>query len=281
MKTTQRMTGARLFARRLIVFLSLLVGLTLAAAVFRQQVAEGVRWIITAAPLTTPVPPTIVAPQGAMPKGPVGLQQWLQAPGGVYTPIETSGFLLKLPGGEVIGVTTAHSLFQEDPHRQLAGVALGVNGQGAPLAEADTYYGPPGEPFAGNDFAMDYVFLKVGAVDPAQALEPDARDLPQPGERVTLFSGLGDGRGGVYPLGGTVLSTDASGVFIYMDQADFSPAGMSGSPVVSQYTGRVVGMAIGAALRHTRWLIGLHPIGHLVQTAQAAREFPRIADFRR
>jgi hypothetical protein len=51
--------------------------------------------------------------------------------------------------------------------------------------------------------------------------------------------------------------------------------------VVSQYTGRVIGMTIGAALFHTRWEIGLHLIRHLVQAAEAAREFPRIADFRR
>ena len=275
------MRGLRILVRALIAFLAVLAGLALLAAIFKDQVAEGVRWIITAPPLFTPPAPTILVPRGPMPTGAVGLQQWLQVPGGSFTAIQTSGFLLKLPSGEVIGVTTAHSLFAEDPHRQLARVALGVNGQSAPAAEADVYYGPPGQPFARNDFAMDYVLLKVGAADPALALEPDPRDLAQPGERVTLFSGLGDGQGGADPRGGTVLSAGPEGIVILMDETDFNPAGMSGSPVVSQTTGRVVGMAIGAALYHTRWEIGLHPIRHLLQTAESAREFPRIADFRR
>ena len=281
MKTTPRPAARLILVRALIVVLSLLAVLALLAAVFREQVAEGVVWLMAALPVTTPPPPTILAARDALPQGPVGLHQWIQAPGGEYMSVETSGFLLKLPSGAIIGVTTAHSLFLGNPDRRLARVALGVNGQIAPLAVADTYYGPPGVPFTGNDFAADYVLLKVGAVDSAFALTPDPRGLPQPGERVTLFSGLGDGLGGAYPLSGTVLSAEATGVFIYMDEPNFNPAGMSGSPVFSQYTGQVVGMTIAASLRHARWVIGLHPIGHLVQLAEAAREFLPIADYQR
>jgi hypothetical protein len=66
-----------------------------------------------------------------------------------------------------------------------------------------------------------------------------------------------------------------------MDAADWNPAGMSGSPILSQNTGQVVGMALGAAQRGQRWLIGVHPIGHLVQLAETASDFPLITDFAR
>jgi hypothetical protein len=118
------------------------------------------------------------------------------APGADFQRIETSGFLLKLGDGQAVGVTTAHSLFQEDPHRRLTRVALGINAQPHWLADADTYWGAPGVPFAGDNLTVDYVLLKLAPVDLPLALTPDVRGAPQPGERVTLFSGLGDGVGG-------------------------------------------------------------------------------------
>ena len=76
-----------------------------------------------------------------------------------------------------------------------------------------------------------------------------------------------------------MLAVHPTAVIIYMDVVDLNPAGMSGSPIISQHTGQVVGMALGAALRGKRWLIGVHPIGHLMELAETATVFPRIADF--
>lgn len=88
MGITKQTRAARFIGRGLIVFLGLLTGMVLVAAAFQQQLADEVRWIISAPPATTPLLPTILAPRGAMPRGAVGLQQWLQVPGGKYTPIE-------------------------------------------------------------------------------------------------------------------------------------------------------------------------------------------------
>ena len=38
-------------------------------------------------------------------------------------------------------------------------------------------------------------------------------------------------------------------------------------------------MAMGRSLRGRRWLMGVHPIRHLVELAETASAFPRIADF--
>jgi hypothetical protein len=97
---------------------------------------------------------------------------------------------------------------------------------------------------------------------------------------VVLFSGLGDGQGNPRPLRGSVLSVAAQALWVVMDEA-FDAGGMSGSPLVSEHTGRVLGMAIAVMYRRGHTMIGFHPIGSLVQHAQAAANFPLIADYRR
>jgi hypothetical protein len=51
---------------------------------------------------------------------------------------------------------------------------------------------------------------------------------------------------------------------------------MSGSPLVSQHTGRAVGMAVASSPRRGALLIGAHPIGSLVRLAEAANDYPRL-----
>ena len=65
-----------------------------------------------------------------------------------------------------------------------------------------------------------------------------------------------------------------------MDE-EFEPSGLSGSPFVSQHTGQVIGMAIATTRRGGKVLLGLHPIGSLVEKAQQAQTFPKISDYRR
>jgi hypothetical protein len=228
----------------------------------------------------TPPPPTILAPRGEMPGGPVGLQEWVQVRGGEYH-LAGSGFLLALDGGEVVGVTTAHSVPLGDPDRPVDRIGLCVAGQADFVAEFDTLHGQPGQPRTGEDMTVDYVLLRAdGALDPGLALVPDPRGTPQPGERVSLWSGQGDGEGGLRVLEGTVQSVDETAVWVLMDEW-FDPGLMSGSPLVSQYTGQAVGMAIAVSPRRSRLLVGAHPIGSIVQIAGSATDFPRMSEFRR
>jgi hypothetical protein len=278
---TRRIAAVRRIAvRTTIIVLLILLGLVILASFYPQYVVAGARAVLSVLPVITPPSPTIDAPQGEMPAGVVGLEQWVQVSGQDYTIERSSGFLLRLSQGEIVGVTTAHSLFQ-GTNRLLVGVGLGVNGQSAPSIRSDSYYGQPGVPFNGVDVSIDYAFLEIADqnVDPELVLTPDPRGMPQAGERVTLFSGLGDGAGGAVPWQGTILSTDPKMVMILMDPSSLDPGGMSGSPILSQHTGQVVGMAIGAAPRGGRWMIAIHPIGHLIQVVDAASGFPPIADY--
>ncbi len=238
-------------------------------------------------PDPTPPPPTILAPRGEMPAGPGGLEEWVRYRGQDYV-LSGSAFLMALADGDVVGVTTAHSVSIGDPGRPIERIALSVAGQTGHAAEFDTLRGAPGQPFA-DDLSVDYVLLHVKeSVDPALVLAADPRGGPQPGERVALFSGLGDGQGGRRVLNGTVQSAGQTGAWVLMDEETFNPALMSGSPFVSQHTGKVVGMAVAATRRHYRLfpqryrvVLGMHPIGSIVQLAESAEEFPRINEYQR
>ncbi|MBI3762852.1 MAG: trypsin-like peptidase domain-containing protein [Chloroflexi bacterium] len=228
----------------------------------------------------TPLPPIILASRGEMPAGPGGLEEWTQYRGEAYN-LSGSGFLLQLSNGEVVGVTTAHSVSIGDPNRPLERIAFKVAGQKEVAAEFETLHGKPGQPRTGTDMTVDYVLLKVDIpVDSSLVLTPDSRGVPQVGERVSMFSGLGDGNGGRRILQGTVLSVDTTAVWVLMDEW-FDPGRMSGSPLISRHTGQVVGTAIAVSPRGGRLTIGFHPIGSIVRLAEAADEFPAMADYRR
>jgi hypothetical protein len=234
-------------------------------------------WVLFQTPLVrapdpTPLPPTIVVPRGAMPAGPVGLRELARYQGEDYRQVG-SGFLLLLDSGEIVAVTTAHSLAFCDGDHRLERIALGVVGRTGFVGELDTLRGLPGRPLTIEDLTLDYVLLHAGQpIEQELLLHADARGAPQPGERVSLFEGV---KGRV--LEGTVQSTTDQAVWVLMDDW-FSPGQMSGSPFVSQHTGQVVGMAVAATPRRNRLLLGAHPIGSIVHLAESATRFPSLSE---
>jgi hypothetical protein len=228
----------------------------------------------------TPYPPTISAPQGELPDTQVGLKEWAKYGGNDYVPVG-NGFFLGMDGDIVIGVTTAHSVSTFDSNHSLAKIAFSIADQPGFITEMDTLYGQPGKPRFGEDMTVDFILLRVDeAIDPVLVLSPDPRGEPQAGERILLYSGLGDGAGGLRVYPGTIMTVDRNGAWAVMDD-EFSPAGMSGSPFLSEHTGRVVGMAIVAGHRDGRLMIGMHPIGSLVEKAEEAIAFPRLDEYSR
>jgi hypothetical protein len=192
-----------------------------------------------------------------------------------------SGFLLRLDSGDVVGVTTAHSVPLGNPDHPVERIALRVAGEPDLLAEFDRLHGRPGQPRTGGDMTVDYVLLHGDQViDPGFVLVPDPRGAPQPGERVVLCSGQGDGGGGPRVLEGTVQSVGDTAVWVLMDGL-FDPGLMSGSPVLSAHTGQAVGMAIATSPRRGQLLIGLHPIGSIVRLAGSATGYPSMVEFQR
>jgi hypothetical protein len=228
----------------------------------------------------TPPPPTILAPRGKLPAGPVGLQGWARYRDQADSQV-VHGFLIRLNDGEIIGVTPTHGFSFSDPDHPLERIALGVPGQTDFVAVFDTLRGQPGQPRTGEDMTVDYVLLQADQpVDLSFVLTPDPRGTPQPGERVSLYSCSVDSQGGQHILEGTVQSVSDRAVWVLMDGL-FNAYGMSGAPFVSQHTGQVVGMVIAVSPRRNRLLLGMHPIGSIVQLAESATEFPKISEYRR
>ncbi len=223
----------------------------------------------------TPPPPTIFAPPGTMPAGSVGLEEWAKYQDQPFRRVG-SGFFFSLASGEIVGATTSHSVSIGSSSRPLERIALGIAGHAGFVAELDTMRGQPGRRLSPENLTIDYLLLFVDqAIESNFVLTPDPRGAPQPGERVSLYSGLGDGQGGRRVLEGTVQSADEQAVWILMDEW-FNPGSMSGSPFVSQHTGQVVGMVVAGSPRLGRLLIGAHPIGSLVDLAESASEFPEL-----
>jgi hypothetical protein len=67
-------------------------------------------------------------------------------------------------------------------------------------------------------------------------------------------------------------------VWVLMDET-FEAGLMSGSPLISQHSGQVVGMAIAISLRGSRVMIGCHPIGSIVRLAESAGAGARLAGY--
>ncbi len=236
------------------------------------------RQFLPSSPPVVPAAPVLTVPRGALPTAPVGLVEWTRYGADDYRPVGR-GFLFRLPAGQVVGVTTAHSMsFNSQP--SLKKIALAQGEWSHPVIEFDALQGAPGVARTGEDMSVDYVLLYVPSdysIDPALILEPDPRGLPQPGERVMLYSLVNDQP---RKFGGAILSAEPSAVWVAMDEA-FDPSGLSGSPFLSQHTGKVIGMAIATTKRGGKVLLGLHPIGSLREKAEAAQTFPEIADYQR
>ena len=275
----------RFVVRAFITFLAVLAfALTLLSFLPSPILRQWVLWAqaFNSPPLeATPLPPLITAPRGEMPGEPIGLTEWAQFDGGAFEP-RGSGFLLRLGSGEVVGVTTTHSVGDlRDAGDTLRQLALGLPGQSTStfIVQIDTLYGEPGVPRTSDDLTVDWLLLKVNpsqTIDPSLILTPDSRGAPQPGERVSLFGGWG--KVGVFE--GTVQSVDTNGIWVLMDET-FDAGGMSGSPLISQHTGQVVGMAIAVDYGRNRVRVGFNPIGVLVQKAEAATQFPKINQYTR
>ncbi|MBI5080784.1 MAG: hypothetical protein HZB17_05715 [Chloroflexi bacterium] len=271
------------FITRSLIIIFAVIGILLAVLVMlpSEILLRGVSLWITRPLDSTPPPPTITAPRGSIPNGNVGLQEWVIYKDGSRE-LRGSGFLIKLNSGDVIGVTTAHSLIDlGEQGNRLSKIAFLLPSSGNAVIDSDTLHGSAGVARTTFDLSVDYVLLRLnGSAHSNYVLAPDARGTPQPGERVSLFSGLGDDQGNRRELQGTVFDVEAQGFWVVFDEW-FDPGMMSGSPVMSQHTGNVLGMAIVMSPRGDRMTIGFNPIGNLVKQAEGAKEFVKIEEYRR
>jgi hypothetical protein len=207
-------------------------------------------------------PPVILVPPGPLPGG-------YRAFGGIYNGGTFScGFLLDLEDGRRVAVNAAHSIPRLSP--QTPAELWTPDGKRAALLKGQIAYG---QIFSQNRFSMDYVLWTVAADTASDYfLKPDPRQQVEPGERVWVYSLSDNGASGSKLWPGAVMSAAPDAIWIQLEDS-FNPAGLSGCPVISQHTGRVLGMAVSGA-NQPPVVMGLHPIASLLEKAHAALPKP-------
>lgn len=259
---------ARMLRRTLIRGLIALLSIILALAVYLWANPAALQTVLLALPIPgavklpdpgpTPALPFITAPQGSVPGGVLAYTGVYE--GGTFA----CAFLMQLEDGRRVGVSSAHATpaLDVDIPAQLDAPegALVVNLKGQVAR---------GSAFVHADFSQDFVLWAVeSAPGTATFLRPDPRGGGEPGEQVYVFGRSSDDEGGSIRWPGVVMSVSEKAIWIQLEDS-FAPYGYSGCPVVSQHTGRLIGMAVAGEDRHLV-VMGLHPVGSLVEKASAA-----------
>ncbi len=248
----------------LIALLAIIIYLALNPGVLRALIPSlpipGV--VDIPAPGPTPLPPVISAQRGSLPRGYAAL--WGESEGNPFG----CSFLLELDDGQRVGISAAHAT--PNLSRQTPAVLQSSDGTQAAVLRGQIGYG---HEFIKDNLTSDYVLWAVAeTINQESLLKPDPRGQGEVGEGVVVFSPFITVAGGSKSLPGVVKSVLPGATWIQMRDS-FDPHGFSGCPVVSQYTGRVIGMAVAGADEHPV-VLGLHPIGSLVEKARLALTRP-------
>jgi hypothetical protein len=200
-------------------------------------------------PPPTPEPPPVAepaAPEPApeesvdMPRGGLICQPNFHFADGQKTQ-QGTGFFVAAADGEVLGVTSAH--FMDFDGAALSSAGFALIGLPDVLAAFSHSYGPPGN--AGNEVTGDLRpdFLLFAGEDVGTShtvLELDPRSKPEIGEKV-WFPNKDSGQDwGHRMLTGKVEEAEAEYSLVRLDNY-ITLTSQSGSPVISQRTGKVIG----------------------------------------
>jgi hypothetical protein len=232
-----------------------------------------------------------------------------------------SGFFVKAPGGKVAAVTCSHFLDRDGPRLLEARWLIPADRKAT--AVFDRSWGKPGaarvtrmivgrenggKPITMDvddpDKRTDYLLMPArGGVPPGVVLELDSRPSPEVGERVYFHDIDTFGQKDYAVVEGEVAVAAPEG-FQVMLFREIEPKSQCGSPVISQVTGKVVGLVaatgesdagagglVMAALKAKRGQAGnakqgaeptrrlrLTPAGEILKTLEEEKEFPPLRD---
>jgi hypothetical protein len=187
-----------------------------------------------------------------------------------------TGFFAKAPDGRVAAITSSHFLDMHGP-ALLEARWLDIRTQ-APVATFKLSWGPPG---AGStdtptlDLRRDYLLLPVQDRVPGdQVLELDPRAQPEVRERIWFPNKDKTAPLGYRVVTGTVVAADLKSISVMLDQP-ITLASQSGSPIISQATGRVIGTLSRGGRERDRTLLILAPASALLE-ALTKNDFPPL-----
>jgi hypothetical protein len=214
------------------------------------------------------------------PTGPLVYQPMLTWQKGEPT-YQGTGFLARTPSGEVVGVTSAHFIEFSASNRLVKAEWLSMQDFQAE-ASFDHLIGPVGRSIAyapRTDFydaSEDYlIFSGQDVPSTLVALELDTRKQLENSEPVWLPNKQ-SGEVGYDLVAGYVVYADRDCIY-----AVFSPAfelqSQSGSPVISQRTGKVIGLLCSGGNENGRTQIYLTPARNVAAKLDSTRR-RRLAD---
>ena len=190
-----------------------------------------------------------------------------------------TGFFTKAPDGRVAAVTSAHFL---DRHGSalLEARWLDIRTQ-TPVATCKLSWGPPGNDGTDTptlDLRRDYLLMPVqDRVPDEQVLELDPRAKPEVKERIWFPDKDKAVPSGYRVVTGTVVAADVKYISVILDQP-ITLVSQSGSPIISQATGRVIGTLSRGGRERGKTLLILTPASALLEALARYRNFPRLRD---
>lgn len=188
-----------------------------------------------------------------------------------------TGFLVKASNGKVIGVTSAHFINFDG---QLLKKAAWLDIQSKkPIARFSKSFGLPGDGGSTSvlktDLRSDFLLLLADAEVPENLiLQLDDRDLPAVGERVFLPNKDAKQANGFQIVAGQVKETHPEYIVVELD-APLKMQSQSGSPILSQVNGKVIGTLSRNLGKETTTLY-LTPSSAIVDAMKKANQFPEL-----
>ena len=206
---------------------------------------------------------------------------------GANATAQGTGFFVKAPGGKTAAVSSAHFIDRDGPPLMSA-KWLDVR-TSEPVASFTRSWGQPGDGGTnGNppDLRTDYWIMPVDAEAPetgaaearaaaAAALELDPRDKPALGEKVWLPNKNRKAKLGFDLVEGAVIETGVKYSLVRLTD-EIELQSQSGSPIISQRTGKVIGtLSRGGTKDGTTFLL-LAPSAPIARALADAKEFPQL-----
>jgi hypothetical protein len=185
-----------------------------------------------------------------------------------------TGFLAKAPDGRIAAVTSAHLIDPQGPAllearwldiRTRTPVAVFTRSWGA--------IGRGGTDAPAYDLRSDYLLLPVQVPVPAdQVLELDPRSLPEVRERVWFPNKDQAAPLGYRVIPGTVTAAESKYLTVVLDQP-LALTSQSGSPVISQTSGQVIGTLSRGGREGRRTVLLLTPAAALLAALTNSLDF--------
>lgn len=189
-----------------------------------------------------------------------------------------TGSFIKTSSGCIIGVTSAHFINFSGP-KLLKVDWLDIRTKKT-IATSVKSWGMPGHEGCYNplDLRSDYILMIIeGNVHSQNILEIDLRNLVEIGERIWFPNKNPKEHRGYDLIEGTISEVKNTHLIVVLDQI-IDLQSRSGTPIISQCTGKVIGILTGGGEKNGNTFLYLVPSLAIYRMLLEAQQFPLLQD---